>query len=352
MSRLASLVLASQLAACVSFTPTIVSGPALASEGGEIVDERASLSCASEGAALRCVLEAEVEVELRSPELELELVTHGVDEQRLRDASGELPAEAESREQPAGDLHRLGSGLEAWRSTTHVVAGEVGERRRVHLRASFEPVPARRVRLAHSPSLARHMGLSEHLGVDGCAYERGGCEFLLFVGPRAPELELELELERAEVSTETRELAGAEGDGPRLRVVKLQTPRRMFHPGGPFFAMGVGFGVGGHDTPKLRAGWEVFVPAYLAHALAVELDGAGHVTLVPSLELMAPMLMILPSLGAGIGLPIELAPTRQLGVRAQLSAALPYLGLLATFDVFPGAAEPGLRPSLLLQFAL
>jgi hypothetical protein len=74
---------------------------------------------------------------------------------------------------------------------------------------------------------------------------------------------------------------------------------------------------------KLRVGWEVFAPRFVAHSLAVEVDGERRVTMAFAGELVSPMVLFFPSFGLGLGLPVELAPTPIAGVRAQMSVQFP-----------------------------
>ena len=50
------------------------------------------------------------------------------------------------------------------------------------------------------------------------------------------------------------------------------------------------------------------------------------------------MIVLLPSLGLGLGVPIRLAPEARPGIRVQLRVSV-FASFVAPFDYFPGANE-------------
>jgi hypothetical protein len=316
---------------CADLGTTVVGGPVVPPEHAEVLDEQVELRCVGEGADQRCVLDGEYDVRAPTSASAVEIAIRGAAQVELRDEAGPLQRVGPTPSSPASHRrYRLDAGP---------------DRRRLRLHVEFAPRPVKWIRLAHVPALARHQVFTELLELDACDYDRGGCEFHITyqrARPRSPRFALHVEGTNAEV---------APPDEPDLeREIQLHAGQRVFAPGGPFFGLGVGYA--DPDVAKLRAGWELFAPSYLAHAVAVELDGRRRTSVALTSELMSPLLMFLPSVGVGAGLPIQLAPELLVGVRGQLSVQLPYLGLVTTLDVFPGAGDQRVRPSLYLQFVL
>lgn len=332
---------------------TVVVAPQFPDHGARVLDEQVTLECESRTDAPKCTLTADYQLELEAPSASAATHTHAVDALELRDEHGPLRSTAKA-DGPPVDVDHFDTDPEAWTSSEHRLAGVVGERRTLHLRAEFVPTAVRRIRLVHSPALTRHMAFSELLGLEPCVYDRGGCVFWIRYVPAGPRAEGSSQTLRSaaklDVHVDEREHEGQLAS----RELVVRNGQRVFAPGGPLFGYGVGFGLGEgvRDVAKIRAGWELFAPNYLAHALALELDGRGRVTLAPSVELMSPMVLIFPSLGVGVGVPIELGPASVVGLRGQLSVSLPYLGLLATVDTFPGDPTRRVSPSLFLQLVL
>ena len=124
-------------------------------------------------------------------------------------------------------------------------------------------------------------------------------------------------------------------DEPTLEVELAATPRTPIHGG-------LVLGVGGHlddaTGTRVRLGVEAGRGAYLA-SVAVELertDDATGVVVVPALAAASPWVLVLPSIGLGLGAPIRLRPDVEVGVRFQADAHFGPVGLVTAFDYFPG----------------
>jgi hypothetical protein len=147
--------------------------------------------------------------------------------------------------------------------------------------------------------------------------------------------------------------ASLAGDRVQALELTVELPGSAEH-GGPFLALGTVTGDHAASGFRIRFGWEAAWPPELVHALTVDLgstpEGFGNRVLVtPQIEVASPHLLILPSLSAGIGVPVELEPKLRAGVRLLGGLQLYALGFVLSFDVFPGR-EPadGMRQLALL----
>ncbi|MGD0524650.1 MAG: hypothetical protein ABSE49_05885 [Polyangiaceae bacterium] len=108
--------------------------------------------------------------------------------------------------------------------------------------------------------------------------------------------------------------------------------------GGPFV------GAGGRIGPaelRTRLGYEVAYPSYVLYSAAVETSFHGRTTLVPMVEAATPdILVIIPSLGLGAGVPVQLRAGEPalVGGRLQLTVSFPVISLVVPFDWFPGGS--------------
>ncbi|HEY3817952.1 MAG TPA: hypothetical protein VGL81_12315 [Polyangiaceae bacterium] len=126
-------------------------------------------------------------------------------------------------------------------------------------------------------------------------------------------------------------------DASVLRFAVMQ-PGNTFLNGGPFIAAG---GRIGPAELRTRLGYEIGYGRALIYSAAAETSFHGRTTLVPLVEAATPdIAIIIPSLGLGVGVPVQLrsgAPTL-VGARAQLTVSFPIVSLVVPFDWFPGGA--------------
>jgi hypothetical protein len=109
--------------------------------------------------------------------------------------------------------------------------------------------------------------------------------------------------------------------------------------GGPFVAAG-GVMPPTEDTSTklaLRAGYETAHRGWLIYSLAVDTD-LSRVTLAPVVEAALPTSWR-QHWAVGVGIPIEVAQEREVGVRGQISLHVPLVGMVITVDHFPGRDE-------------
>ncbi len=118
----------------------------------------------------------------------------------------------------------------------------------------------------------------------------------------------------------------------RLRVGA--TDRRWAH--GP--ALAVGARMRGRDArPWLRGAWEFSRVPLLVHSAAIESD-FRRMVLVPSTEIGTAGWFILPSLSAGLGVPVRVYPEVRPGARAWGGLNFPVVSIVGGYDVFPRMA--------------
>jgi hypothetical protein len=132
-----------------------------------------------------------------------------------------------------------------------------------------------------------------------------------------------------------------------------QSGYRLLH-GGPLIAVGARI-----DEPypfHARVGYEVGFTSWLLGAVVAESDLRSEWLVAPSVEFALPMLLILPSFGLGLGVPVLTTPTgTHVGARLQLSAAMPGVAVVFPLDFYPSDNTdftPNFRAQALLQLSL
>ncbi len=301
--------------------------------GGQVVtSERADLACRGPKDAPHCELTGRYGL-LPSDEPRPAVAASEYDSSvELRAGGQALPGEKIARS-PLPDDEANTRPSASWRRYS-LPAGA----REVELAAVLHPSP-RPVWLVLPAPLARHWFMAKWIGLKSCRYETDGCVYDIDYVPTRPEERLP----GAARSFATHLPEGWQADGGTIR-----TGADVVAPGGPFF------GAGPVVWPKPEARWfsgyELFAPYWVAHALALE-GHASELWLAPSIEMTTPMLFVLPSFGAGVGLPLRLSPSLRPGVRLQASLAWPLFSMRAELDLAPRDGAPG-QLALLGRFSL
>jgi hypothetical protein len=198
--------------------------------------------------------------------------------------------------------------------------------------------------------LARHPWLSTQARDDeGVAYAYALSPIRSWGG--SPTIDVSVHLGRGMrwATTEGAWTVGVEGGGFVARTTVLARDASvlrfgMIEPGttvlngGPFVAAG---GRVGPAELRTRLGYEIACPRGVIYSAAVETSFHGRTTLVPLVEAATPdLIIIIPSLGLGAGVPVQLrsgAPTL-VGARVELTVSFPVVSLVVPFDWFPGGA--------------
>lgn len=127
---------------------------------------------------------------------------------------------------------------------------------------------------------------------------------------------------------------------PESILFGFRETRPFLSHGGPFLAVGSA----GDDEKRtrLRVGWEVARPRWLLYSLQADFDFRGRVIAAPVVSAASQWITIIPSIGLGLGVPVQVAPTLRAGLRLQFDAMIAACGLLASMDVFPDRVETAL----------
>lgn len=139
-------------------------------------------------------------------------------------------------------------------------------------------------------------------------------------------------------------------------VLSLQFTREegLVHHGGPF--VGLGGTVGPNGGFNTRIGYEFAAPAQVVYSVSADTDWSTRVVLAPTVELASPWVVLLPSFAAGLGLPVQFAPTIEVGARVQGAMHLGPVGFVTSVDLYPrllsNDAPGGVRVSLFGQLSI
>lgn len=129
------------------------------------------------------------------------------------------------------------------------------------------------------------------------------------------------------------------GDRPAVLLVELQPddPAPRFYHGGPLLGFGGGV-TDGDPRFQMRFAYEVAAPQWLFYQVAVDSDFADRVTLAAVVEAVSPIpyLPLLPSLYAGLGLPVQVLPDTRVGIRLQTGLGWGPISFVASLDFYPG----------------
>lgn len=144
-------------------------------------------------------------------------------------------------------------------------------------------------------------------------------------------------------------------DGQNVDVFSMgvDLPRGLQHGG---LLLGLGGNVDDSGGMRGRAAWAIAGPDWLFYSLGVDSDLKRDLVVAPLLEMTTPSIFyVIPSLGAGVGVPVRLRPQIDVGGRLQFTVQWPVLGFVAWVDYYPERpwSDPGaVQISLLGQLAL
>jgi len=122
--------------------------------------------------------------------------------------------------------------------------------------------------------------------------------------------------------------------------VTLATPGSQVHLGG--IVLGLGWNLGGDEVAmRGRLGIEWGAWYWLVFGLSVDTDFADELVIAPYIELATPMLLTMPvSASVGVGAAFRALHELEAGARFIVGVNLLTLGFQATFDHYPGRADP------------
>ncbi|MCB9727858.1 MAG: hypothetical protein H6746_05140 [Deltaproteobacteria bacterium] len=137
----------------------------------------------------------------------------------------------------------------------------------------------------------------------------------------------------------------------RPERVELRRPAAPLHFGGPMVGLGATTGDDGRFT--LRLGVEAGASSWALMSLAFDSDFHGRNVLAPQLEASTPTLVFVPmSFVAGVGLPVQLGEDSRVGARFNVGVHFLALGLVTSFDLWPGRAGDQADVTVMALFTL
>jgi hypothetical protein len=344
-----------------------------------VVSSELDVSCTPERARhTTCALEARYELENRSGaqvEAHLAIFDRGyVPEVMLEAESGPVLAPT-TLERGYGRLLRTKDDFEleeyfGEQSQARVltVSFRAGERRKLVVRGSAQPGAFYQV---FGPGCEQEGILERHpIMGHGTRRHTYGVDFFMAPGLHpdpASVLRVRVRRPRAWVvdmshgGTELHPIARPDGDfleesatatflpGETLVSIGLTVERSRFFHGGPY--VGIGWWFAPVPGPRLRVGYEVAAPAWLALSLGAESDFRKSLAFVPALEAMGNSWHTM--YGVGVGVPTKLVPTPRAGGRAQASASYDAFVLRGVVDLYPGTSDRAhvLEGAVILQVA-
>lgn len=148
-----------------------------------------------------------------------------------------------------------------------------------------------------------------------------------------------------------RRIEGA--SAPEWFNIALTQRKPWWTPGG--VQLGVGARLGGASRFMARLGYQLAAPESFLHSLSVETDFREQLVLTPLTQYATPQILIIPSLGLGAGVPVQVRPDTRPGVRLLVDLHFGPAGAALSWDHYPRLREgsdPFSRLALLLQVGL
>jgi hypothetical protein len=334
--------------------PGMVAGPSRAGEAAtalELVEAALEVTCEEPGNYLRCTLvtttrlhnptAAEVRQAIRlGPAVPAEATLDG-------QALPRAPQDRQRRD-------RVGPAVEAL-----VPAGAT---RTLVVRSTFDVSNARHLPMFALPAnTARHVVFANHQPVKtfSLRFAIGALRTWARASAPAP-VRLALAVPRRYLVSSPLTASGEGRYGATFTSETLPTElsAELESPAPPVILGGLLAGIGGSTGAasglRLRVGGELAARSWLFGSLVYETDAKSAHYAIVAAHAALPMVTAIPSLGAGLGVPVRLGPSVRAGARLALDAHLASLGFLAAFDLYPATAtEPSLvQPSLFFQLAL
>ncbi|MBN8233188.1 hypothetical protein JYK02_37310 [Corallococcus macrosporus] len=124
---------------------------------------------------------------------------------------------------------------------------------------------------------------------------------------------------------------------PEWLNVTLTKPRPGWTPGG--VQLGLGARLGDDSRFMARLGYQLAAPESFLHSLSVETDFREQVVLTPLTQYATPQVAIIPSLGLGVGVPVQVLPDVRPGLRLLADLHFGPLGAALSWDHYPALRE-------------
>jgi hypothetical protein len=116
----------------------------------------------------------------------------------------------------------------------------------------------------------------------------------------------------------------------------------VFRNGGVLVGMGGANASDGSGGFRAKLGYEFSGPSWMLYSLSAESNLKDRVSIVPVAEAATPhILVIFPGFGAGLGVPVQIAPTFRAGLRLHLDLHIVSLGFVTALDWYPPTSKEG-----------
>jgi hypothetical protein len=140
---------------------------------------------------------------------------------------------------------------------------------------------------------------------------------------------------------------------PEWLNVTLTKPQPWWIPGGVQLGLGARLGDGSRFMARL--GYQFAAPESFLHSLSVETDFREQLVLTPLTQYATPQVVIIPSFGLGLGVPVQVLPEARPGLRLLADLHFGPLGAALSWDHYPAlweGTDSFSRLILLLQVGL
>ncbi|RKH47067.1 hypothetical protein D7V93_34255 [Corallococcus llansteffanensis] len=124
---------------------------------------------------------------------------------------------------------------------------------------------------------------------------------------------------------------------PEWLNVTLTKPKPWWTPGG--VQLGLGARLGDDSRVMARLGYQLAAPESFLHSLSVETDFREQLVLTPLTQYATPQVAIIPSLGLGLGVPVQVLPEARPGLRLLADLHFGPLGAALSWDHYPALRE-------------
>jgi hypothetical protein len=124
-------------------------------------------------------------------------------------------------------------------------------------------------------------------------------------------------------------------------TMRISAPGRVVQHGGPFVGIGGVPGSGDAAGFRMRFGYEMAAPWWVIESISADFDFRGRVVVTPAVEAVSGQLVFLPSMGIGLGVPVQILPTPTVGGRILATLQYPFVGFVTAVDIFPAPAPRG-----------
>lgn len=124
---------------------------------------------------------------------------------------------------------------------------------------------------------------------------------------------------------------------PEWLNVTLTKRKPRWTPGG--VQLGLGARLGDDSRFMARLGYQFAAPESFLHSLSVETDFREQVVFTPLTQYATPQVAIIPSLGLGLGVPVQVLPEVRPGLRLLADLHFGPLGAVLSWDHHPALRE-------------